>query len=133
MAAAPVITVWDQSPSGQRSNPVKLVLASERITVRELIERRVRAEVDAHNASLGDYFRGLVAPAEAEVALNGYRLKRRAPVDADDQCARALAAFARNGFFLLVGDRQAEELDEVLVVTPGLEVHFVKLVPLVGG
>ena len=38
-----------------------------------------------------------------------------------------------NGFFLLVDDRQIEDLDEEVVVTVESTISFVKLVPLVGG
>ena len=45
-----------------------------------------------------------------------------------------MAAFARNGYFILVGDHQVEDLDEVVDLT-GADQHvtFVKLTPLVGG
>ncbi len=133
MPSVAVVTLYDQTTTGEKSNPVRLTFASERITARELIERRVRAEVEAYNRSPGEYFRGLVAPAEAELAVNSYKLRKRKPLDVAEQCARAISAFERNAFFMLAGDRQIEDLDEVLVVTPGFEVQFVKLVPLVGG
>lgn len=47
--------------------------------------------------------------------------------------ARALDAFARNGFLVLVGDRQIEDPDEWVALGPATEVVFLKLVPLVGG
>ncbi|MGW4996934.1 hypothetical protein ACWEP8_04650 [Streptomyces hydrogenans] len=47
--------------------------------------------------------------------------------------ARALDAFVRNGFLVLVGDRQIDELDETVTVGPATEVVFLKLVPLAGG
>ena len=58
-------------------------------------------------------------------------LRRRACEEA--QYERALQAFARNGFFVLVGDRQVEDLDEDLELEADTEVSFVKLVALVGG
>jgi hypothetical protein len=33
----------------------------------------------------------------------------------------------------LVDDRQVQELDEVITITPETQIDFVKLVPLVGG
>jgi hypothetical protein len=45
---------------------------------------------------------------------NGYRLKGKRKIDWEEQFAKALAAFERNGFFVLVGERQAESLDEEL-------------------
>lgn len=45
----------------------------------------------------------------------------------------ALEAFERNGFILLVEDRQVETLEEEIRVRPDTQVTFLKLVPLVGG
>ncbi|GHA66913.1 hypothetical protein ACIQRS_29280 [Streptomyces termitum] len=55
------------------------------------------------------------------------------PEGYEDALAQALAAFARNGFLVLVGDRQIEDPDETVTVGPATEVVFLKLVPLVGG
>ncbi|MFJ8106973.1 hypothetical protein [Streptomyces sp. NPDC096132] len=45
----------------------------------------------------------------------------------------ALRAFAGNGLLVLVGDRQMTGLDEEVLVGPGVEVTFLRLVPLAGG
>jgi hypothetical protein len=49
------------------------------------------------------------------------------------QADLAERAFQRNGFFLLAGDRQVDDLDQVVDLTTDTEVVFIKLVPLVGG
>ena len=54
-------------------------------------------------------------------------------LDAQEQIEKALVAFERNGFLLLVNDRQIESLDEQIEVTPATTVTFLKLVMLVGG
>ncbi|TDD28672.1 hypothetical protein E1287_32375 [Actinomadura sp. KC06] len=41
--------------------------------------------------------------------------------------------FLANGFFVLAGDRQVEDLDEEVDLTADPELVFVKLVPLAGG
>jgi hypothetical protein len=103
------------------------------MTVRELIRARIYQEVQDYNLKTPEYFRGLVEPTQAERVLNGYKLKARRKIDWEDQFRKACEAFERNGFFILVGDRQAESLDEEFVVKVDAEVSFVKLVPLVGG
>jgi hypothetical protein len=108
-------------------------LASERVTARELIKRRVRQEVQDYNTSTPETFRGLIKPSQAEEALNGFRLKKRTAVNADEQLKVAVEAFSRNGFLLLVDDQQLTSLDEVIGLTESSRVTFVKLVPLVGG
>ena len=50
-----------------------------------------------------------------------------------EQYTRALQAFETNGYFVLIGERQAESLDDKFKITPDTEISFVKLLPLVGG
>lgn len=125
----------DETPAGRVIREFVLQLGSDMVSARELIERRIRDEVARYNASAGTTFEfhGLVQPTHAEVALNGYRMTRREPIDADEQCRQALEAFERNGFLMLANERQLESLDEIIHVTPATRVAFVKLVPLVGG
>jgi hypothetical protein len=101
--------------------------------MRELIRARIYQEVQDYNTREPEYFRGLVEPTQAERTLNGYKLKARRKIDWQEQFHRAVEAFERNGFFVLVGDRQAATLDEEFEVKVDAEVSFVKLVPLVGG
>jgi hypothetical protein len=63
-------------------------------------------------------------------------LRRRLLTDPDlgtDAVERVERGFARNAFLLFSPDRQIEDLDEEILITPGLELVFVKLTPLVGG
>jgi hypothetical protein len=132
-AAAVSVMFYDETPGYGRSPPVKLELVSERITVRQLIESRVRREVDAINRAPAKEFRTLVQPTDAERTLNGFKLRKPKPIDPDLQCALAFDAFERNRFFLLVDDRQVERLDQEIVLGADTEIGFFKLVPLVGG
>jgi hypothetical protein len=61
------------------------------------------------------------------------RVHQEQPPDVAVQVAKACEAFERGTFLLFVGDQQLESLDDRFIVTPDLEVHFVRLVPLVGG
>ncbi|MGW2255708.1 hypothetical protein ACWCXH_36985 [Kitasatospora sp. NPDC001660] len=128
------VTFVDETTSGLRRDAGRLAVDEERLTLRELIRRRVVQEVAEHNARRPEVFHGLVQPTQAESPLNGYRL--RAPdhaVDPERQFLSAVEAFGRNGFLVLVGDRQVEELDAELDLRTDTEVCFLKLVPLVGG
>ncbi len=130
------ITIYDETLPGERMASRRLDLLSSTITLRELIRRRVYEEVqEYHAAPPSAIFRGLVTPSPVEAALNGpkleFGLKRR--LDWEAQYEKALAAFARNGFFVLVGNRQVEDLDEEIHLKVDTEVSFVKLVALVGG
>ncbi len=124
----------DETTSGEVYQETVLTVVSSRIKVRDLIEQRVRAEVERFNEERAEkIFSGLVQPRGAERRLNGFELFNKRRIDADEQVKNALEAFDRNGFFLLVDDRQVESLEEEFGVTKNTRVTFVKLIPVVGG
>ncbi len=128
------LAIVDASPTGKVLERRTLTVSSVEVTVREIISERVRDEVERFNATnRGSLFNGLVQPVDAEAELNGYRLKKRRTIDADQQVAKALEALEANGFFLLVNDEQVESLEQRVPIRSTTEVSFVKLVPLVGG
>jgi hypothetical protein len=130
---AATLTIHDETTSGQKTNTFTLECLTERMTVRELIRARIYQEVQDYNQREHEYFRGLVEPSAAERVLNGYKLKAKRKIDWQEQFQRALEAFDHNGFFVLVGNHQAESLDEQFEVKVDTEISFVKLAPLVGG
>lgn len=127
------VTIVDEWTPGGPKSEWALDLLTERVTARELIRSRVYQEVREYNARMPGYFRGLVQPTEAERVLNGYRVREGRKIDWEAQYEKALDAFQRNGFILLVDDRQMTELEEEVEVKAGSEVSFLRLVPLVGG
>jgi len=127
------ITILDELPVGETIHKMEFEVKEERLTVRELITRRVHQEVMLYNFSQPGYFRGLVQPTEAEVTLNGYKLRQRRKIDWEKQARLALKAFEQNGFFVLVNDRQLDNLDDIIEIQEDTQITFMKLVPLVGG
>jgi hypothetical protein len=127
------LTIHDETTSGNKTHSFTLECLTERLTVRELIRARIYQEVQDYNQRQPEYFRGLVQPTEAERVLNGYKLKAQRQINWQEQYDRALDAFGRNGFFVLVGERQAENLDDEFEVKVDTAISFVRLVPLVGG
>jgi hypothetical protein len=128
-----LVSFVDETTGGERRDAWGLEIFEERLPLRELIRRRVFQEVAEHNATRPEVFRGLVQPGDAERVLNGFRVERGRRVDAEAQFVKAVEAFSRNGFVVLVDDRQIEELDEEIDLVRHTEVTFLKLVPLVGG
>ena len=127
------LTIRDEALSGQVLSEITLDFFTEHITARELICRRIREEVRRYNLTRPRFFRSLVQPSEAEATLNGYTLRTPKTIDAEAQCRRALKAFTQNGFFILIDDRQVEDLDEIIELKVDTKVSFLKLTPLVGG
>lgn len=124
----------DESPMGEALEAFTLPDLPERVTVRELIRLRVREEVARYNARPVRRFRGLVRPEGAEAELNSSEeVSAWRRIDWEKQAEAAERAFTRNSFVLLVGGRQAEDLEEQVDLSADPEVTFIKLVPLVGG
>jgi hypothetical protein len=132
------LMIRDETTSGGVYHEMPLEFPTERITVRELIRERVYQEVQDFNRKRDErVFRGLVQPTETERVLNGkpneFRLKEHRQIEWKPQFEKALEAFTRNGFFILIDDKQAESLDQEFVLGRGSLVSFVRLTPLVGG
>jgi len=127
------VSVRDETMSGKLIESWLLPDLPDSTTARELVRLRVREEVARFNLTAGDVFRGLVRPSGARETLDGYRVPDGRRLDWEAQADIACAAFERNGFVMLVGDRQVEDLVEVVDLRLNPAVAFIRLVPLVGG
>jgi hypothetical protein len=123
----------DEATNGSHVRQWGMDVTEERVALRELIRRRIHQEVAEFNAAGTAMFRGLVRPSSAERTPDGYRLRPGHRVDPDEQFARAVEAFGRNGFVVLVSGRQVLSLDEEIDLARDAELTFLKLVALVGG
>jgi hypothetical protein len=105
------VKIIDVSGAGQVGTTTLLEGISNRITLRDLVRTRVRDEVARSNAEP----------------------HKQRQLDWEQEADRAIDAFGRNGFFVLVDDRQVTELDEELELTADSDIRFVRLVQLAGG
>jgi hypothetical protein len=127
------LTIRDETTAGETLREWSLEFLTERITVRELIRSRVYQEVQDYNLEQPETFRGLIQPTDAERTLNGFKMRKGQTIDWKRQHEKALEAFEQNRVLILIGEHQAESLDETIELQPGTEVTFLRLVPLVGG
>lgn len=127
------LSFQDQSSLGDVVHGDVIQFPLSRISVRELIEKRVETEVKRLLAASEDIKSMLVQPSSDESVLNGEKSSKRRHIDIVQQQKVAIDAFRTNGFFLLVNDKQLTELDDVIHITPKSKVVFFKLVPVVGG
>lgn len=117
------ITLTDEQGIGNKTLTKPFDVAQDSLTLLELLRLRVYGEAEAYNAEENAAFSGLVQPEGGP--------KRR--VDAEAQFHKAIEAFERRAFIVLVDDEQVDGLETVLNVTSRTRVTFLKLVPLVGG
>ena len=130
---ATTLLLRDETTSGQVLNEWSLECLTERITVRELIRSRVYQEVQDYNLKRPEFFRGLVQPTDAEVSLNGFKLKKPRLLDWKPQFEKAVAAFEANQILILINEHQADSLNEEIEIKSDTQVSFLRLTLLVGG
>lgn len=123
MGMAITLDIFDRSVSqmvGQEA-VMQLLFDSETITANELIHRRVEHEFEQFQAA-GTFPKSLIplGGTEADSSLEAY-------------CQSALELFEKNGYFIIVDDRQITELDEKLTLRKESLIEFYRLTNLVGG
>lgn len=143
----PVLKIVDEcfgAATGERRPALALRLATERITARELIRRRLADEVSVANRKrikvAADHARtrSFLIPLRDDTPEGGiasFHAGSFRPHRFDEaiEYKRAIDAFGRNQFVLLVDERQICDLDEAIVVTPESEAVFLYLTPLIDG
>jgi hypothetical protein len=127
------LTLVDETTSGEHLGEQMLSILDERLSLREILRRRIYQEVTEHNAGRATGYRPLVRPSQEEQTLNGPRAMQPKRVDWESEFDRAARAFQGNGFLVLVDDRQLTDLDEEVDLHHDTRVTFLRLVPLVGG
>jgi hypothetical protein len=127
------VTCIDESGFGHRTNELHLDLLEEALPLRELLRRRIYQEVSEHNARLQRPFQGLILPSDTETTLNGVRERKPRKLSWERQYRKALEAFERRAFLVLVDEVQVVDLDQAIDLRSNPQLTFLKLVPLVGG
>jgi hypothetical protein len=105
----PDALVRDETMTGREIDSWTLPGLPDTVTARELIRLRVREEVARLNAAEGGR------------------------IDWESEAAAACTSFTRNGFVMLAGEHQVEDLDELIDLRRGDAIAFIRLVPLAGG
>jgi hypothetical protein len=109
------------------------------ITLRDLIGRVVRAEVEAFKKRQQErqLFRALTekqmqeGAAKGKIESGGSDLNQK--VDADEAVATALEAFEDGLYLVVVDEQEQRSLDSQVFLQPDSKVAFVRLVMLAGG
>jgi hypothetical protein len=112
----------DMSRAGHELGRAELDELPERLTVHELLERRVRHDVDVHARAPGRVFRGLVQPHDAVRHSDGHHLGTVRALDPEPLVAAAHEAVTLGLLVLRVGDRVLSDLDAVIDVAASGEV-----------
>ncbi|MCB0557022.1 MAG: hypothetical protein KDD02_25970 [Phaeodactylibacter sp.] len=137
------IIIQEEAFGAGTSSPLPVIITQEHMTLADLIMEKVRAKVAVVNRQLDAPKLNSSFISEKEKVLNQNLLEARRQklleqaqkikVDPEQACYEALADFQQNGFFVIVDGRQRESLEEELLLSPQSEIHFIRLMPLVGG
>ena len=135
------VRITDELFGKSKLSIFELTYPSERLTIREIITRRVEEEILRVNyknqiperiKAEHRMFLAELTQTSPEVLLNADTKKKKLvnPVTA---VSTALESFKAGGFFLLLNEKQYDSLDDKVILTPNSEVIFLRLTPLLGG
>lgn len=128
-----LVSTFDKVPGAPQREGPQLSFPRGATTAREIIEARVRLEVERYNAGETSVRSSLFAPTDAERALNGPRRDRRVQLDIERQIDCALDAVRAGRLIVIFNGQQVSDIDRPLAMTPVSEARFLRLVALVGG
>lgn len=129
------ITFLDETATGKILQSWDIEIEAETMTVQEIIMLRVEEEIRRRETEQAQAFFTQQELSGVETILNTLQKRKKAdePLDPEAHGYRALEAFQRNAYFVLIGNKQAERLDEVVQLHRENPISFVRLTPLVGG
>lgn len=126
-----LLLICDEALGGV-TNQWQLEVASEQLTVRELIRCRIYQEVQ--DVNLARRNKHLWLMQHAGVITDSLDARSASTtIDWRLHFERTAEAYEAGKFLILIGNRQTESLDEEIELTQGTLVTFLKLIPLVGG
>ena len=121
------LIIHDETVAGSILNQIKISLHSGKVRVADLIKARVIQEVNEFNHRRTPYYRGIVPPEEAEVTLNGYRLRKYSRLNVGKQCLRTLEAFQRKDFLLIIDETKIDDPNLIIELKPHTKISFLRL------
>lgn len=106
-----------------------------RLSLREIIAEKVRAEVERAKAKQVEYLSTrYLTDEDLSWARGGARPRtERQAVSVEREIERALEAFAERRYFVMIDGRRLSDLEEMVTLTPETKIQFVRILPLVGG
>jgi hypothetical protein len=121
----------DVSRAGHELSRATLTQLPPVVTLRELVRRRVHAEVAVYNADPGPVYVGFVQPADAIRHSDGFRMRTPRPLDADRFVTAVEEAVAAGVLRFRVGDHEVADLDTEVTVADHAEITAVLERPVV--
>lgn len=128
--------------------PIHFMSDAEIISVRELITRTVKIQIDTlqkeQSISIEEakkilnrqYLSNEEISSMAQkgsISLTGKSYRDIFFLDINSEIERALEAFRKSNFFITVDGYQPQKLKDKIVLMENTEVFFLRLMPLVGG
>lgn len=129
------LQIKEETFAGKVLDEILIEVQKERLTVAELIQCKVEKEVENYNIRIIQENQGF--RNNIEETLNAKNPQNTAIqhklADIESEVYRAWEAFKNNQVFVMVNNRQVENLEEELLLNQESQVSFIQLTPLAGG
>jgi hypothetical protein len=125
------IEMRDVSPGGHLLSEAVVEDLPVRTTLRQVLDTRVRAEVDRYNRELGPTYRGLVQPEDAIRFSDGFRMRAPRRLDADHLLTAVQEAVTAGVVVFEVEGERVGNLGHELDLTRTVTITTVMVRPIV--
>jgi len=123
------LLIRDETITGRIESEQTIYFPIAIVSVKDIITQRVKEEVTRRQDIQA--MRAFEEPRD--LASRDKKAKSPKNIDVEVQIEKAFQLFNDQQIILLINNRQAEYLEEQVVIMPETVVSFLKLVPLVGG
>jgi len=142
------VIIGDRAGDSETFSPVELSLASELISVKDLIYRTVKKQIEQHlkkekqSETVQQMFNrqylsdNEIKKKSEEGAIQVPSQKKLKPaliINIDREYQRAINCFDGNIYKLLIDGETMEDLEQTISLTPKSKIIFIRLTPLIGG
>ncbi len=128
-----LLIIKDESAQGEVCNTLRLKVAGESLTARELLRLRVQQEVSRFNRERPVCFQALVYPQGAQETGKGFRLSQHRDLDWELQYAQAIRGFESGAITIYIKNKPVNDLDTPIPIHDAMEISFVKLSSVIAG
>lgn len=118
-----MVAIHGQVVDAHVTHRFRLSFRDPQVTVRDIISAVVHTKTE--------HFNTLVTQV-LDSNPNDVHVRPWPTLDFEEQLYRALGGFVEQRYLLLLGDSQAEHLDQQVRLTPNLTISFIRLLPLTG-
>lgn len=130
-----LLTIKNETFASENKTSAIIDIENKFLSVREIIEIKIKNEVEEYNKKIENGSSNIEI-TEFEKKLNSNKnnnTRNKKLLDMNKQIDLGIKAFQNNEYFVIVDDRQVQDLESIVEIKENTDISFVRLSPLIGG